>query len=197
VIDLTGDVLYLSFPSQRDVDSFKQPAAGDTVSEILRQAIVDVLGLRVKFVARVAGARSEATPDTQGRVAAPATDNDASTGQASWATAIVPTDDPGPIEDPGPITDDTAPSDDIQPAADAGTSPDDIDVAGQDMPLDRDAPPADPQKDSEARAPTSRLVSPKPDLDKRRYGESVVREILGAKFIEEFAVAPRVTPRDG
>jgi len=32
-------------------------------------------------------------------------------------------------------------------------------------------------------------------MDKARYGESVVREILGASFIEEQAVAPRVTPR--
>jgi DNA polymerase-3 subunit gamma/tau len=30
----------------------------------------------------------------------------------------------------------------------------------------------------------------------QRYGESVVREILGASFIEEQAVAPRVTPRE-
>ena len=31
---------------------------------------------------------------------------------------------------------------------------------------------------------------------KQRYGESVVREILGASFIEEQAVAPRVAPRE-
>jgi len=30
--------------------------------------------------------------------------------------------------------------------------------------------------------------------EKQRYGESVVREILGASFIEEEAVAPRVIP---
>jgi DNA polymerase-3 subunit gamma/tau len=32
--------------------------------------------------------------------------------------------------------------------------------------------------------------------ESKRYGESVVREILSANFIEEQAVAPRVTPRD-
>jgi DNA polymerase-3 subunit gamma/tau len=32
--------------------------------------------------------------------------------------------------------------------------------------------------------------------ESQRYGESVVREILGASFIEEQAVVPRVTPRD-
>ena len=31
--------------------------------------------------------------------------------------------------------------------------------------------------------------------DKARYGESVVRELLGASFIEEEQVAPRVVPR--
>ena len=39
------------------------------------------------------------------------------------------------------------------------------------------------------------MITPKPDHDKRRYGESVVREILGASFIEELAVAPRVAPK--
>jgi DNA polymerase-3 subunit gamma/tau len=28
-----------------------------------------------------------------------------------------------------------------------------------------------------------------------RYGEAVVREILGAQFIEEETIAPRVTPQ--
>jgi len=51
---LSGDVLTLSFPSDNDVQSFRQPdAAGGTgVSEYLRQAIVEVLGIRVKFIAR-------------------------------------------------------------------------------------------------------------------------------------------------
>jgi DNA polymerase-3 subunit gamma/tau len=41
---------------------------------------------------------------------------------------------------------------------------------------------------------TKEAVSSAPEA--QRYGESVVREILGASFIEEQAVAPRVTPRD-
>ncbi|MDF2443958.1 MAG: polymerase subunit gamma/tau [Subtercola sp.] len=51
---LEGDVLTLTFPSQNDVDNFKQQQVpGQGVSEVLRQAIVDVLGFRVKFIARV------------------------------------------------------------------------------------------------------------------------------------------------
>jgi DNA polymerase-3 subunit gamma/tau len=47
------DVLIMSFPSETDVASFKeQQAPGQGVSEYLRAAIVDVLGIRVKFVAK-------------------------------------------------------------------------------------------------------------------------------------------------
>lgn len=55
---LDGDVLTLTFPSQHDVESFKQANAGQGVSEILRQAILDVLGMRVKYIAKVDGAPS-------------------------------------------------------------------------------------------------------------------------------------------
>ncbi|WP_407933055.1 DNA polymerase III subunit gamma and tau [Herbiconiux daphne] len=51
---LDGDVLTLAFPSENDVASFKERSApGQGVSEFLRQAILDVLGLRVKYIARV------------------------------------------------------------------------------------------------------------------------------------------------
>ncbi|MDR6973126.1 DNA polymerase III subunit gamma and tau [Leifsonia shinshuensis] len=54
VRSLNDDVLTLSFPSDNDVQSFRQPDAGGApgVSEYLRQAIVEVLGIRVKFIAR-------------------------------------------------------------------------------------------------------------------------------------------------
>ncbi|WP_374007931.1 DNA polymerase III subunit gamma and tau [Leifsonia sp. LS-T14] len=54
VRSLNGDVLTLSFPSDNDVQSFRQPDAGGApgVSEYLREAIVEVLGIRVKFIAR-------------------------------------------------------------------------------------------------------------------------------------------------
>jgi DNA polymerase-3 subunit gamma/tau len=56
VRSLDGDVLSLSFPSANDVDSFRgTPGATDAASEVLRQAIVDLLGIRVKFVAKPAG----------------------------------------------------------------------------------------------------------------------------------------------
>ncbi|WP_213816927.1 DNA polymerase III subunit gamma and tau [Glaciihabitans sp. dw_435] len=51
---LQGDVLTLTFPNENDVANFKQPPVdGESVSEHVRRAILDVLGIRVKFVARV------------------------------------------------------------------------------------------------------------------------------------------------
>src|SRR5690606_35190586 len=46
-----SEVLTLSFPSDNDVQSFRQAqGAGESVSEHLRQAILQVLGVRVKFI---------------------------------------------------------------------------------------------------------------------------------------------------
>ncbi|MCU1437915.1 MAG: polymerase subunit gamma and tau, partial [Naasia sp.] len=51
---LRGDILTLGFVSENDVASFRQQqTTGEGVSEILRQAILDVLGVRVKFLARI------------------------------------------------------------------------------------------------------------------------------------------------
>ena len=139
---LDGDVLTLSFVSQGDVDSFKQQqGAGEGVSEVLRRAIVEVLGLRVKFIAK-ADASAEppaAAPTTS--VTPPVSEKDAQ----GWAVAEIPGAEP-----PAPA-----------PAAKAAVA---------------SSEPAKP-------------------ADKARYGESVVRELLGASFIEEQDVAPRVVPR--
>ncbi|MEN0104304.1 MAG: DNA polymerase III subunit gamma and tau, partial [Curtobacterium sp.] len=56
VTALRDDVLTLTFPSQQDVASFKEMSDPATsVSELVRAAIIDVLGFRVKFVARGPG----------------------------------------------------------------------------------------------------------------------------------------------
>ena len=73
---LDGDVLTLTFPSEKDVASFRQgPAAGDSVSEHLRSAIQQVLGIRVKFIARV---------DTEAAAPAPAA------AASGWAVTADP-----------------------------------------------------------------------------------------------------------
>src|SRR5690606_10585519 len=48
---LAGDVLTLSFRNESDVASFREPqGSGESVSEQLRAAIHEVLGIRVKFL---------------------------------------------------------------------------------------------------------------------------------------------------
>lgn len=66
VRDLKEDILTLVFPSPKDLESFKKLAGGDGPSEHLRSAIVDVLGLRVKYIAKVDGA-----PDPGASASAP------------------------------------------------------------------------------------------------------------------------------
>jgi DNA polymerase-3 subunit gamma/tau len=128
------DVLTVTFPSENDVKSFKQPnPTGDSVSEYLRSAIQAVLGVRVKFIARVEAPAAEAKPakPAEAPQAEPATD---------WAVAAIPASAPEPA----------------------------------------------PRQ--------SRAPEPKPEPTDTRYGESVVRELLGASFIEEQPLKPRVIP---
>jgi len=47
-----GDVLVLSFPSVQDVEGFRGGAPGQSVAELLREAIEHVLGVRVKYIAK-------------------------------------------------------------------------------------------------------------------------------------------------
>ncbi|AZZ52603.1 DNA polymerase III subunit gamma and tau [Rathayibacter festucae] len=107
---LKDDVLTLSFPSQNDVDSFKMAgSAGQPgVSEHLRQAIQQVLGLRVKYIARVEP-RATAPEAERAAVEAappPAAEQPAAQQPAAastpsdpdeWATVAIPAD-PAPAE---------------------------------------------------------------------------------------------------
>jgi DNA polymerase III subunit gamma/tau len=126
-----GDILTVSFPSDNDVANFKQSGPGASgVSEFLRTAILQVLGLRVKFIAKSDVVREQA-PETQ--VQAPVADD-------GWAVTAIP-----------------------------GAEP--------------------------AQAPRAAVVKePVKDEGPERYGESVVREMLGASFIEEQPLKPRVVP---
>ncbi len=164
---LDGDVLTLSFVSQNDVDNFKQPqSAGEGVSEHLRRAILEVLGIRVKFIAR-ADAAAAASPPVAEVLEAPATKVSTSSTTEStaatqgWAVAEIPGSEPEP-----------------EPAA--------------------SKPAKKPAKISTS-STTSTTAQPEQQQqqqadEKERYGESVVRELLNASFLEEQEVAPRVVP---
>jgi DNA polymerase-3 subunit gamma/tau len=129
---LEGDVLTLSFVSRSDVESFRQTAPTGGVSEVLRSAILEVLGLRVKFLPKVDG------------------------GQA----AAEPVPDHEPVET-------------VEPPVPTGWG----------------APAPAAARPPEVRHPPSPVTAPVGE--QQRYGEAVVREILGASFLEETVVAPR------
>jgi len=71
-VALDDDVLTLAFSSQSDVAKFKQLAAGKGPSEDLRQAILAVLGIRVKYIARHDAAGGSGGSAGAGGPAAPA-----------------------------------------------------------------------------------------------------------------------------
>ena len=177
---LDDDVLTLTFPNETDVANFKQPqGAGEGVSEILRRAIVDVLGLRVKFIARVEPtlAAPPAPSDDAPEPIEPDLEPDVAEG--GWAVAAIPGAEPVA---PVPAV--------TRVEGKGGSSASPVKPAATSEPSKSSA--AEPSKTAAARQKSTPARSPEP----QRYGESVVREILGASFIEEQSVIPRVTPRD-
>ncbi len=169
---LDGDVLTVTFPNETDVAGFKQPqGVGEGASEYLRRAIVEVLGLRVKFIAKV-----EPTPAAP-TVEVPPSDEDAPEPDApessqpavdasGWAVAEIPLSEAVEAEAKAPASTTAAPSTTAGPSTDP----------------------------TPASTPPPKAVA---SHESQRYGESVLREVLGASFIEEQVIAPRVTPRDG
>ncbi|WP_218870134.1 DNA polymerase III subunit gamma and tau [Herbiconiux flava] len=125
---LDGDVLTLAFPSENDVASFKERSApGQGVSEYLRQAILDVLGLRVKYIARVdttlrphdAPATLSAAASASPAAAAPS----ASPVAPSASPAASPADSASPSASASqPVPSAAAPS--ISPSPTAAPAPD-------------------------------------------------------------------------
>jgi DNA polymerase-3 subunit gamma/tau len=185
---LEGDVLTLSFVSQNDVDNFKKPqGAGEGVSEYLRSAILQVLGLRVKFIARADAPDPAPIPDS----AAPEPTEpgiEPAVDAAGWAVAAIPQSAP----------------DDEPAAAPAGrgaakprleTSPPEAPAVEASLPTRTADPSLRDASEPAGVGPRSTREPTAPKAVDKRYGESVVRELLGASFIEEQPVAPRVVPR--
>ncbi len=163
---LNDDVLTLSFPSETDVSNFKErPTSGDSVSEQLRSAITAVLGIRVRFLPRVD------------------------------ATAASPV--PVAAEKPGPTAEPVAES--VGEPANGGWNVTAIPgseaaalAAAADQ-ADEEPSASEPSASGGATAPTAQRDA-QPVAARARYGEAVVRELLGASFIEEQNLAPRDRP---
>ncbi|WP_400994368.1 DNA polymerase III subunit gamma and tau [Agromyces sp. GXQ0307] len=85
------DVLVLGFPSESDMGSFRSGPPGQSVGDLLRAAIIEVLGVRVKFLARVVAAGGGAD---RGPSASPAsTSRD---GGPARSTPASPSSEPAP-----------------------------------------------------------------------------------------------------
>ena len=193
-----GEVLTLGFTNENDVVSFR-PApgapAGESVSEHLRAAILEVLGVRVKFLPRVDA--PEPDPET-----APALD----------AAPPAPVEAPAPkATTPAPAPKATTPAPAPEPVAPAqpesgGSGWTVTAIPGAGDPTSTPAKPAPksrPTKAAPATAPATtetaqaepaRKSSATTASGSARYGEAVVREILGANFLEEHSLAPQDRP---
>ena len=237
VADLTDDVLTLAFTSAADIRRFKQRTAGAGPSEDLRQAIVAVLGVRVKYLANLddggSGPGGGSAPEPSGppeagdsappppdpadtappRSRGPAPARAAASAVTDWAVAPIPRDEPRPTDAPfshapspgaplGQLAVDDDPEDaraatrtevlaparegDVLPREDVAPVADDD---GDEDELDTDVRPDD--------APAPPIVVPRltpsgPETTARarvgggqRYGEAVVRQVLGATFVRE------------
>jgi DNA polymerase-3 subunit gamma/tau len=194
----TGDVLVLSFPSRKDVDALKQQApAGQGVGDLLKQAVSDILGIRPALIARTDDAPAAPTrPATSAGRPEQSASSFTPVSTTDWAVAKIPSSEPEPT---------------VPAVVDAAEEPPVADVVSAVIePDDADAPPADeeppfeeePPYENVAEAPRSTPAGAAPERAKtapaasgpgrnvafqepQRYGEAVVREILGASFIEE------------
>ncbi|MEO6505791.1 MAG: DNA polymerase III subunit gamma and tau [Terrimesophilobacter sp.] len=176
-----NNVLVLTFPSQKDVDGLKERSApGQGIGDYLKQATFQVLGIRPALVAKV---------DPK-----PAAGN---------YTPQDPPDEPGLDDIGGP-----EPTDDIEPTRADGTTwytapvpeSNSAEPEPAQIPPERVQARAIPEPAAEHQEQTPTAAEPvdtqRAQQPRQRYGESVVREILGASFIEEQTIEPVVTPKE-
>jgi DNA polymerase-3 subunit gamma/tau len=226
IVDLDGDVLTLAFQSQSDVAKFKKLSAGEGPSEDLRQAILAVLGIRVKYLAKHDGEAGPAAPPTPPsgsaappappaepapRVpsAAPAPARAAAVPVTEWVVAAIPSDDDAPPADAPESASALAQfavDDDPEDAA-RGTR---AHVATLAPPREGDVLPSreveqsvttddedEDELDAAVDVPVPPVVAPPMPTAPRgapggaqRYGEAVVRQVLGARFVREEPYQP-------
>jgi DNA polymerase-3 subunit gamma/tau len=218
--DGSNEVLTLSFPSDNDVQSFRQAqGAGDSVSEHLRQAILQVLGVRVKFIARVEGAAASAPAAAPAAAPASATDAPPAPAAGGWNVTPIPGGSTASADEPTPIgaavttpSPAAVPDDEVPPPSDDDAPPPDDEPEPPAETASREARPAPkakpaaarPATDPPAATPPASKTQPAAQAERPRsasnpnrpgrYGEAVVREVLKASFIEEVALSPSDRP---
>jgi DNA polymerase-3 subunit gamma/tau len=191
-VALEGDVLTLAFTAESDVASFKERTSpADSVSEHLRSAIQRELGVRVKFLVRVdapaRASRAAAAAPTDAPAEPPA--------DPDPAPAPAPTSEPAPEPAPARTPEQPASSAPVtgwSVAAIPGTS--EKPATPEPAPDTAPEPTLEPARaDEEPPAPAPRPAPVSEIGGKQRYGESVVREVLGATFLSEEVLEPAVS----
>ena len=210
-VALEGDVLTLAFTAESDVASFKERTSpADSVSEHLRSAIQRELGMRVKFLVRMDAPARASRPAPTAPTDAPA--------EPPADPDPAPEPEPQPSVEPSRGSAPMAPESSPPSAPSAGAAP----VTGWSVaaipgasekpatpePEEPSAAAADggsPSTTSERKAGSPRsgaeaapTPAPRPAPiseigGKQRYGESVVREVLGATFLAEEVLEPAVS----
>lgn len=175
VRSLDGDVLTLVFSNEADAASFRpQKGVPGGVHEIVRQAIVDHVGVRVAF--KVSSDTSATAPID--KVSAPDSPPVKAVAEPEFASEPAATAAEPVVEKEPPA-----------PALETVPTPDPADDGWDVVEI--------PQSEVIEDVVVTDVAEPEPVVDDGRYGEAVVREILDAKFIGENITGPVPTvPED-
>jgi DNA polymerase-3 subunit gamma/tau len=194
VRSLEDDVLTLVFSNEADAASFRpQKGVPGGVHEILRQAIIDTLGVRVAFkVSSDTTATAPIDRMTQtGSVTAAAAPVNA---PREFATPAPTAEEPPLPEEPPADLDEEPPFEEASPAA-SDDGWDVVAIPGSGAPAVLEDEPEvaeaeEPVAQSPAAPAAKKLTPEQAAHEEARYGEAVVRELLDAKFIAEEVTAP-------
>jgi DNA polymerase-3 subunit gamma/tau len=172
VVDVKpDDVLVLGFPNEGDLGKFKTRTPQGGISEDLRTAILAVLGVRVKYLARL---------DTAGRESGPRE-------QSGGRPAAEPSSDPDPARSASPSA--TAPQarpyDDLPPEPDYPDDP----YAGEPYP-DEDAYAPAPRAAAPAAPPRPEPARPAVRDEQPRREPVSAPATYAAAPVTDWAVAP-------
>ena len=197
VRSLEEDVLTLVFSNEADAASFRpQKGVPGGVHEILRQAIIDTLGVRVAF--KVSSDSSATAPIDRltetGSVPVAEAPVNAPREFATPAPEAQAEEPPLPEEPPADLDEEPPFEEAAPPASDDGW--DVVAIPGGGAPAVLEEEPAVEQVVEVAEvaapaAPTAKKLTPEQAAQEdARYGEAVVRELLDAKFISEEVTEP-------
>ncbi|MFV0320324.1 MAG: DNA polymerase III subunit gamma and tau [Microbacterium sp.] len=191
-------VLTLGFPNEKDIEKFKPKALGGTDAHVdVRAAIADVVGISVRFLPRPHAPGAAPAPDVSApdepapEEPAPAPRSAPATAPVTeWAVAPIPRDETQPERAPVPVGQ-FAVDDEPEDASAAGIRVATLAPARDGDVLADDAQPADESGPADLPAAEPRVAPAAPTSPGvQRYGEAVVRQVLGASFLREEPYEP-------